>query len=93
MMTCIVAILAFQEHHMFNGFKHVVVPIFGLLANLACMLFYLIGPFVVPGMSMKEPYFALGGVALWGLYGLIYFMRSSKSQGKAILHPGVATAR
>ena len=25
-----------------------VVPVFGLLANLACMLFYLIGPFTVP---------------------------------------------
>ena len=69
MMTCIVAMLAFQEHHMFNGFKHVVVPIFGLLANLACMLFYLVGPFSVPGMSAKEPFVALGGVALWGFMG------------------------
>jgi amino acid transporter len=85
MMTCIVAMLAFQEHHMFNGFKHVVVPIFGLLANLACMLFYLIGPFMVPGMSAKEPYFALGAVALWGIYGLFYFTSTSKSKGKAIL--------
>jgi APA family basic amino acid/polyamine antiporter len=90
MMTCIVAMLAFQEHHMFNGFKHVVVPIFGLLANLACMLFYLVGPFMVPGMSAKEPYFALGGVALWGIYGLIYFTSSSKAQGKAMLHPAGA---
>src|SRR5205814_10558826 len=85
MMTCIVAMLAFQEHHMFNGFKHVVVPIFGLLANVACMLFYLVGPFMVPGMSAKEPYFALGGVALWGIYGFIYFMRTSKTKGKPIL--------
>jgi basic amino acid/polyamine antiporter, APA family len=79
--------LAFQEHHTFNGFKHVVIPIFGLLANLACMLFYLVGPFSVPGMSAKEPFFALGGVALWALYGLVYFVRSSKAQGRAILTP------
>ena len=71
---------------MFNGFKHVVIPIFGLLANLACMLFYLVGPFAVPGMSAKEPFFALGGVALWGLYGLVSF-RASKAQGRAILSP------
>jgi amino acid transporter len=90
MMTCIVAMLAFQEHHMFNTFKHVIVPIFGLLANLACMLFYLVGPFTVPGMSAKEPYVALGGVALWGIYGLVYFRSSSKAQGKAILHPASA---
>ena len=69
MMTCIVAMMAFTEHHTFNTFKHVVVPVFGLLANLACMLFYLVGPFFVPGMSSKEPYVALGAVALWGIYG------------------------
>ena len=87
MMTCIVAMLAFQEHHTFNGFKHVVVPIFGLLANLICMLFYLVGPFAVPGMSLKEPYVALGVVALWGVYGLVYFSRTSKTQGRSIFHP------
>jgi amino acid transporter len=91
MMTCIVAMLAFQEHQMFNGFKHLVIPVFGLLANLLCMLFYIVGPFVVPGMSPKEPFVALGVVALWGLYGLIYFSRSSKAQGRAMLHvPGTA---
>src|ERR1035438_1910985 len=45
MTTCIVAIVAFKEHHTFNGFKHFVVPVFGLLANFGCMLFYLVGPF------------------------------------------------
>src|ERR1700680_3653497 len=59
MMTCIVAMMAFRQHHSFNGFKHVVVPAFGLVANLLCMLFYLIGPFSVPGMSKTEPFIAL----------------------------------
>ena len=85
MMTCIVAMIAFGEHHTFNTFKHVVVPIFGLLANFACMLFYLVGPFFVPGMSSKEPYVALGLVAIWGAYGLMYFLRSSKARGVATL--------
>jgi amino acid transporter len=62
MTTCIVAIVAFREHHSFHGFKHVVVPVFGLLANFGCMLFYLVGPFFVPGMSPKEPYWALGAI-------------------------------
>jgi len=84
MMTCVIAIIAFREHHMFNGFKHFVVPVFGLLANLACMLFYLIGPFTVSGMSWKEPYIALGVAAIWGVYGLVYFNRSSKAKGKEI---------
>jgi len=85
MMTCIVAIVAFREHHMFNGFKHMVIPVFGLLANLGCMLFYLIGPFSVAGMSWHEPYFALGFAAIWGIYGAFYFKMRSKKTGKSVL--------
>jgi amino acid transporter len=85
MLTCIIAIVAFREHHSFHGFKHVVVPVFGLLANLACMLFYLVGPFTVSGMSVKEPYIALGICAMWGIYGGIYFLRASKKAAKPVL--------
>jgi amino acid transporter len=92
MMTCVVAMMAFSEHHMFNTFKHVAVPVFGLLANLLCMLFYVVGPFFVPGMSPKEPFVALGLVALWGIYGLVYFARSSKAKGQAIILPTAVKA-
>ena len=85
MLTCIVAIVAFRDHHMFNGFKHMFVPVFGLLANLACMLFYLIGPFTVTGMSKMEPFVALGIAAVWGLYGAYYFASASKKKGRGVL--------
>ena len=35
------------------------IPVFGLVANLACMAFYLIGPFMGYGTKM-EPLLALG---------------------------------
>ena len=85
MFTCVIAMVAFKEHHSFNGFKHVVIPLFGLLANLAIMLFYLIGPFMVAGMSWKEPYIALAICGIWGIYGAIYFLKTSKSRGKEVL--------
>jgi amino acid transporter len=85
MTTCFVAIVAFREHHSFHGFKHVVVPLFGLLANFGCMLFYLVGPFSVAGMSVKEPYIALGVSALWIVIGAIYLAMNSKSKGKEII--------
>jgi amino acid transporter len=85
MTTCIVAIVAFREHHSFHGFKHVVVPVFGLLANFGCMLFYLVGPFSVAGMSVKEPYIALGVSLLWIIIGAIYLASTSKARGKAII--------
>ena len=48
--------MAFHEHHTFNGFKHMVVPVFGLLANLVCLLFYLVGPLTVAGMNSVAPH-------------------------------------
>jgi basic amino acid/polyamine antiporter, APA family len=84
MMTCVVAIVAFREHHTFSGFKHMFIPLFGIAANLTCMLFYLIGPFVVTGMSWHEPFVALAIVAIWGIYGLVYFKTTSAKKGKEI---------
>ena len=49
------------------------------------MLFYLVGPWTVAGMSFWEPYVALGFVAVWGLYGGYYFSRASKAKGRAVL--------
>jgi APA family basic amino acid/polyamine antiporter len=85
MCACATAIVAFREHHMFSGFKHFVVPVFGVLANLLCMFFYLIGPFAVANMRWQEPYCALVIVALWGVYGAIYFLRRSRTLEKPIL--------
>jgi amino acid transporter len=84
MLTCLIAIVAFREHEMYSGFKHMFIPLFGLFANVVCMLFYLVGPFAVSGMSVKEPYIALGICVVWGGYGAVYFLRASKSKGKAV---------
>jgi hypothetical protein len=35
--------------------------------------------------ATKEPQLALGISGLWGIYGAIYFIRSSKALGKPIL--------
>ena len=76
-LTNIVCIVAFKEHHMFNGFKHMVIPVFGAIANFVCMAFYVIGPIEGLG-SWKEPVMAVGFSVLWGLWGMFYFMKTSK---------------
>jgi basic amino acid/polyamine antiporter, APA family len=48
------------------------------------MAFYLIGPFMGFGTKM-EPLLALGITAVWGLYGGIYFVRTSKVTGRTTL--------
>jgi hypothetical protein len=73
---------------MHKFFKHKAIPLFGLLANLLCMIFYLVGPFFVAGMSWKEPYIALGVAGLWGVWGAIYFIGGSRKTGK----PAILTA-
>jgi basic amino acid/polyamine antiporter, APA family len=80
-LTNVVCIIAFREHHDFHGFKHVVVPVFGALANFACLAFYIIGPLEGLG-SAKEPLMAVGLAVIWGVYGAIYFVRSSRKKGK-----------
>jgi len=83
-LTNVICIVAFREHHEFSGFKHMVVPVFGAVANFACMAFYVIGPIEGLG-SVKEPIIALIISAVWGVYGVIYFARSSKRRGKDTL--------
>jgi amino acid transporter len=94
MLSCLVAMVAFHEHHMHNFFKHKAIPMFGLLANLLCMVFYLVGPFFVSGMSPKEPLIALGVALLWGLYGAFYFVKRSKTLGREVIltKPSIASA-
>jgi len=84
MLSCIICMVAYQGHPNYSFLKHWAIPVFGVLANLICMLFYLIGPFMGYGTKM-EPFGALGIAAVWGIYGAIYFARSSKASGRTTL--------
>ncbi len=81
--------VAYHNHPKFNALKHLFIPVFGLLANLACMAFYLIGPFMGYGTKM-EPLLALGIAAVWAIYGGIYFLKSNKESGRSTLIPNQA---
>jgi basic amino acid/polyamine antiporter, APA family len=83
-LSCFLCIVAFSHRPDRSILRHVLIPGFGLIANLICMAFYVIGPFFNLGTKL-EPLCALGISGLWGLYGAWYFVRSSKKKGKAIL--------
>ena len=83
-LTNVICMVAYQERQDFHGLKHMAIPMFGAIANVACMAFYIIGPIEGLG-SVKEPLMAVGIAILWGLYGLYYFVRNSKKRGKATL--------
>ena len=83
-LSCLLCIVAYHRRHDYSVVRHLLVPGFGLLANVVCMAFYLISPVFGLG-TFKEPLLALGISAVWGIYGAFYFIRSSKAKGKAVL--------
>lgn len=83
-LSCVICMVAYHNHPNFSMLKHFLIPLFGVIANLACMAFYLIGPFMGYG-TPKEPLLALGVAAVWAIYGGIYFMRASKQTGRTTL--------
>jgi amino acid transporter len=83
-LSCIICMVAYHRHPKFSLVRHLLIPVFGLAANLGCMGFYLVGPFLGYGTKM-EPLLALGIALVWALYGGIYFIRSSKTTGRTTL--------
>jgi amino acid transporter len=83
-LSCLLCIIAYDTRHDYNLVRHKLIPGFGLVANLVCMTFYLISPIFGLG-TFKEPLLALGISAVWGIYGAIYFLGSSKAKGKPVL--------
>jgi len=91
-LSCVICMVGFHNHPRYSFIKHTAIPVFGLVANVGCMLAYIVLPFLGYGTKM-EPFLALGAAAVWGIYGGIYFIRSSKATGRATLTPRSATSR
>jgi amino acid transporter len=83
-LSCITCMVAFHRHPKYSAIRHLFIPLFGLVSNLACMAFYVIGPFMGYGTKM-EPLLALGVALCWAVYGGIYFIRSNKTTGRTTM--------
>ena len=83
-LSCVICIVAFRGHPSYSPVRHLIIPLFGLIANVVCMAFYLIGPFMGFGTKL-EPLVALGIALVWFIYGIVYFLRSSKASGRTTL--------
>jgi amino acid transporter len=83
-LSCILCMIAYHKRADHSLIKHTLIPLFGVLANIGCMMFYLIGPFLGIGTA-KEPLGALIIAALWGAYGAFYFLKSSKAKGRSVM--------
>lgn len=84
MLSCVTCIFCYHGHPNFSFLKHLLIPVFGVAANLICMGAYIVLPFMGYGTKM-EPFLALGIAAVWAIYGGIYFSLNSKKQGRTTL--------
>src|ERR1700693_3677443 len=84
MLSCVTCIFCYKGHPNYSFVRHTLIPYFGIAANLICMGAYIVLPFMGYGTKM-EPFFALGIAAVWGIYGGIYFLRTSKATGRTTL--------
>jgi len=84
MLSCTTCMVCYHKHPNFSFVRHLVIPVFGLVANLACMAFYLIGPFLGYG-TKKEPLLALAIALAWGAYGGLYFVLTNKKSERTWL--------
>ncbi|MGC2332210.1 MAG: APC family permease [Candidatus Acidiferrales bacterium] len=83
-LSCVTCIFCYQGHPNFSIVRHLLIPLFGVAANLICMGAYLVLPFMGYGTKM-EPFLALGIAGVWAIYGGIYFTLNSKKQGRTTL--------
>jgi APA family basic amino acid/polyamine antiporter len=83
-LSCVTCMVAYAKHPNYSVIRHTLIPIFGVCANLACMAFYLIGPFMGYGTKM-EPLLAFGIACVWALYGAIHFLSIGKAHNKPTL--------
>jgi amino acid transporter len=83
-LSCTLCMVAYHKHANFSVLRHLIIPIFGLLANLVCMGAYIVFPFTGIGTKM-EPLAALGIAAIWAAYGGLHFLMGGKAKGKTVL--------
>src|ERR1700676_2210318 len=45
-LSCITCLVCYHNHPNFKVVRHLLIPVFGAVANVGCMAFYLVGPFM-----------------------------------------------
>ena len=84
-MTNLIVIFAFWHRAERNAAKHIVVPILGVVANLA-MLFAVVGLSIASGGSTQtDTIIALGFDAVWIALGAVWLFANSRSTSRSVL--------
>jgi amino acid transporter len=83
-LTCLWTIIAFHGRAEGSVLKHIIVPVLGLLANLAMLITILGMGILGGGTSQQESLLALGIAAFWAIVSAGYVFFSSRRSGRAM---------
>ncbi len=87
-LTCLWTIIAFASRPDFNWFKHLVIPVLGLLANIVMLVTILGLGFVGGGDSQTESLMAIGFALVWAVASGIYVYVANRRTGRSLVsHP------
>ena len=84
-LTCLWTIIAFASRPDFNWFKHLVIPVLGLLANIVMLVTILGLGFVGGGDSQTESLMAIGFALVWAFASGLYVVLSNRRTGRSLV--------
>jgi basic amino acid/polyamine antiporter, APA family len=84
-MTCALVLVAFGHEHKRSFIRHVVVPVLGLLANVAMLIGIVVMSVTAGGSTQTDTLIALGIVGVWILVGAVWLVLNSIGSNKSLL--------
>jgi len=90
-LICFLTFVTFVGRSDFHSIKHAVIPLLGLLGNIALLLAILFIGLTTPGVSADATKLAIYITVGWGVISALYLIMNSRKQGRAII-PKVSPA-
>jgi hypothetical protein len=84
-LTCLWTLIAFQGHAQGSLLKHVIVPVLGLIANLAMLITILGVGIVGGGASQEESLIAIAFAAFWAIVSAAYVVFNNRRSGRSLM--------
>ncbi len=84
-LTCVWTIVAFSGRKEYNFFKHTLVPIVGLLANLVMLVTIFAMGVLGGGDPQTESFGALALGAVWALVSIVYIIIRNRQTGRSLM--------
>jgi amino acid transporter len=83
-LTCLWTLITFHGRAEGSLLKHVIIPVLGLLANLAMLITILGMGILGGGTSQAESLIALGIAAFWAIVSVVYVVVSNRRRGRSL---------